>query len=145
MTMFSTSTHSIKATRNRFVILDSLIMVCGICWSLYLFLSLTGLTYQSQSTKTMLTSLKNLVIDNSRSTVTFNSTLLRNYLLRLQINMVWKIMIIGFSYSCYINVYVSAYNGRGVAHVRHIDLIVLKIKGFLTEVHWCKPKLNKGN
>ena len=103
MTMFSTSTHSIKATRNRFVILDSLIMVCGICWSLYLFLSLTGLTYQSQSTKTMLTSLKNLVIDNSRSTVTFNSTLLRNYLLRLQINMVWKIMIIGFSYSCYIN------------------------------------------
>ena len=75
--MFFTSTHSIKATRNRFVLLDSLIMVCGICWSLYLVLSLTGFTHQSQSRETMLTSLKNLVIDNSRSTVTFNSTLLR--------------------------------------------------------------------
>ena len=53
-------------------------MVCGICCLLYLVLSLTGFTHQSQSTKTnMMMSLKNLVIDNSRSTVTFNSTMLR--------------------------------------------------------------------
>ena len=52
-------------------------MVCVICWSLYLVLSLTGLTHQSQSRESMLTSLKNLVIDNSRSTVIFNSTMLR--------------------------------------------------------------------
>ena len=77
MNTFFACIQCIKATRNRFVILDSLIMVCGICCLLYLVLSLTGFTHQSLSTKTMLTSLKNLVIDNSRSTVTFNSTMLR--------------------------------------------------------------------
>ena len=45
--------------------------------SLYLVLSMMKFTDQSQSTDTTLTSLKNLVIDNSRTTVTFNSTALR--------------------------------------------------------------------
>ena len=77
MNTFFACTHCIKATSNRFVILDSLIIVCGIYLSLYLVFSLTAFTQQSHSTRTMLTSLKNLVIDNSRSTVTFNSTMLR--------------------------------------------------------------------
>ena len=78
MNTFFACIHCIKATKNRFVILHSLNMVCGICCLLYLVLSLTGFTHQSQSTKTnMMMSLKNLVIDNSRSTVTFNSTMLR--------------------------------------------------------------------
>ena len=78
MNTFFAYIHCIKATKNKFVILHSLNMVCGICCLLYLVLSLTGFTHQSQSTKTnMMTSLKNLVIDNSRSTVTFNSTMLR--------------------------------------------------------------------
>ena len=74
---FYACTHCIKATRNRFVILHSLNMVFGVFWSLYLVMQLTGFIQQSQGTDTMLTSLKNLVIDNSRSTVTFNSTMLR--------------------------------------------------------------------
>ena len=79
MNTFFACIHCIKATKNKIVILHSLNMVCGICCLLYLVLSLTGFTHQSQSTKTnMMTSLKNLVIDNSRSTVTFNSTMLRN-------------------------------------------------------------------
>ena len=77
MNTFFACIHCIKATKNKIVILHYLNMVCGICCLLYLVLSLTGFTHQSQSTKTMLTSLKNLVIDNSRSTVTFNSTMLR--------------------------------------------------------------------
>ena len=77
MNPFFACTHCIKATRKTFVILDSLIMVCGFYLTLYLVFSLTGFTQQSQSTRTMLTSLKNLVMDNSRSTVTFNSTVLR--------------------------------------------------------------------
>ena len=77
MNTFYAFTHCIKATRNRFVILHSLNMVFGVFWSLYLVMQLTGFIQQSQGTDTMLTSLKNLVIDNSRSTVTFNSTMLR--------------------------------------------------------------------
>ena len=48
--------------------------------TLYLVLSSSMLkfTNQSQSMDTILTSLKNLVIDNSRTTVTFNSTALKN-------------------------------------------------------------------
>ena len=52
-------------------------MVYKIFMSLYLVLSMMKFTDQSQSTDTILTSLKNLVIDNSRTTVTFNSTALR--------------------------------------------------------------------
>ena len=52
-------------------------MVYKIFISLYLVLSMIKFTDQSQSTDTILTSLKNLVIDNSRTTVTFNSTALR--------------------------------------------------------------------
>ena len=54
-----------------------LIMVFKIFISLYLVLSMMKFTDQSQSTDTILTSLKNLVIENSRTTVTFNSTALR--------------------------------------------------------------------
>ena len=78
MNTFYACTHCKKATRNRFMIIYSLKMVFGIFWSLYLVLQLTGFIHLSQNTETMLTSLKNLVIDNSRSTVTFNSTMLRN-------------------------------------------------------------------
>ena len=52
-------------------------MVYKIFISLYLVLSMMKFTDQSQSTDTILTSLKNLVIDNSRTTVTFNPTALR--------------------------------------------------------------------
>ena len=52
-------------------------MVYKIFISLYLVLSMMKFTDQSQSTDTILTSLKNLVIDNSRTTVRFNSTALR--------------------------------------------------------------------
>ena len=52
-------------------------MVYKIFISLYLVLSMMKFTDQSQSTDTILTSLKNLVIENSRTTVTFNSTALR--------------------------------------------------------------------
>ena len=44
---------------------------------LHLILSTIGFTHQTKRADTLLTSLKNLVIDNSRTTVTFNSTALR--------------------------------------------------------------------
>ena len=55
----------------------TLIMVFKILFSLYLILSTIGFTHQSARADILLTSLKNLVIDNSRTTVTFNSTALR--------------------------------------------------------------------
>ena len=55
----------------------TLIMVFKILFSLYLILSTIDFTHQSDKANTLLTSLKNLVIDNSRTTVMFNSTALR--------------------------------------------------------------------
>ena len=52
-------------------------MVYKIFISLYLVPSMMKFTDHTQCTDTILTSLKNLVIDNSRTTVTFNSTALR--------------------------------------------------------------------
>ena len=55
----------------------TLIMVFKIFFSLYLILSTIGFTHQSDRADILMTSLKNLVIDNSRTTLTFNSTALR--------------------------------------------------------------------
>ena len=133
MNTFFAYIHCIKATKNKFVILHSLNMVCGICCLLYLVLSLTGFTHQSQSTKTnMMTSLKKLVIDNSRSTVSFNSTMLRK-LFDSSANRP------GMEYHDYGSLLFFMHidmQCQGCCPVRLIDFVVLKIEGLFL-AHLC--------
>ena len=118
-------------------------MVYKIFISLYLVLSMMKFTDQSQSTDTILTSLKNLVIDNSRTTVTFNSTALRTLIaLSNSAKMPgWYYIIFSFFLYIYIFDFHSLLLASIVSYILILDFRITLV--VISPTLWCHWYISK--